>query len=194
MFHETSFAQTEDPDYRVEIAGRLALGDVRVFGSNEQDNGLNLGGAIEFRIHRRLGIEFEGSKVMDLEASPVPCGLPTPCTGQAVEGVHAARHFSGNVLYYFLRSDSAEPYVLAGLGTLRSKSSNAVTFVGEAPPRIVQLPDESDNGLSLGFGGGVRFPIGRLSLRPDVRLYDSSLRSRANLALIQVGLLIGFRW
>jgi hypothetical protein len=114
--------------------------------------------------------------------------------GAAVEGVRSASHFSGNFLYYFPASDSVEPYVLAGLGGLRSKSANAVTFAGEGFGRIVQLPDESETGLSLGFGGGLRIPVGRLSIRPEFRLYDSSIRSRSNLALVQLGLVIGYRW
>ena len=59
----------------------------------------------------------------------------------------------------------------------------------------MQQADETDRGVSLGFGGGVRIPIGgRLSLRPEIRIVDSTIRSRSNLSLIQMAVAVGYRW
>jgi len=59
----------------------------------------------------------------------------------------------------------------------------------------VQQADETDRGVSLGFGGGVQIPIGgRLSLRPEIRIVDSTIRSRSNLGLMQMTIAVGYRW
>ena len=190
-----SFAQQSDPDYRVELSGRVALGSLRIFGSNYSDSGTNLGAGIEFRAHRRFGIEFEVDRMMNVHPPSVPCGLNVPCVGAGVEGARSALHWSNNFLYYFPTSLGVEPYLLGGVGMLHSRSARAATFAGATEARIVQLSDTGDRGVSIGFGGGLRIPLGdRLSLRPELRLYDSSLRSRSNLGLGQFGVGLGVRW
>jgi hypothetical protein len=195
-FAATSFAkQSIEPPYRVELAGRLGFGVVKIFGSNESDGGMNPGVAVELRVHRRFGLEFEADKMLNLDPPPVPCGLLVPCVGSAVEGTRSVFHYSGNFLFYFGQSGSLEPYVLGGVGGLRSRTAEAITFVGPTQGRIEQQPDRIDHGLSIGFGGGIRIRVGqRISLRPEFRLYDSSIRSRANLSLIQWAVLIGYKW
>lgn len=189
-----AFARQEEArDYRTELKARLGLGNILILGSNEVDTGANIGGGIEVRAHPRLGIEFDATRMFNLAPTTVPCGLDVPCTGAAVEGVRSASHFSGNVLYYFRPSARVEPYVLGGAGALRSRSAKSITFRNLTSGRIVQQPDEVENALSLGFGGGIRAHIARrLSVRLEVRLYDSSLQSRQNLSLMQAALMLGY--
>ena len=145
------------------------------------------------RIHRRVGIGFEAERVRNLEPSAVPCGL-VACSGSAVHGVRSASHFSFNVLYYLAGSSRAAPFILGGVGMLQSRSASAVTYGGTNSGVIVQQADETDRGVSLEFGGGVRIPIGgRLSLRPEIRIVDSTIRSRSNLGLMQMTI-VGYRW
>jgi hypothetical protein len=171
------------------------MGHVGVFGSNEFDNAGNIGALFEFRVHPRVGVEFEGNKMLGLTPRAVPCSLSVPCTGSAVEGPRSAFHYSGNMLFYFSSAGRLQPYVLAGLGGLHSRTAHSVTLAGPAGARIIQEADTTDSGVSIGFGGGLRIPLGsRFSIRPDLRLYDSSIRSRANLGFIQIGVLAGYQF
>ena len=186
-----TFGQTP----KVEVSLRIGLGSLRVFGSNYADDGTNVGISVETRVHPRLGLEFEIDRMLNLHPRPVPCGLSVTCTGSGVEGTRSAFHFSGNLLYYFRTSAGVEPYVVGGLGSLRSVRAHAITFVGPTEGRIVQQPNENDSGVSIGFGGGVRVPVGnRFTVRLEFRLYDSSIRSRSNLGLILAGVRLGYHW
>jgi len=179
---------------KFEVTGRIGLGGLKRFGDNYGDSGMTIGIGQVLRIHRRLGVGFEAERIRNLEPSPVRCGLVS-CSGSAVEGVRSASHFSFNVLYYLTGSGSATPFILGGVGILQSRSASAVTYAGTNSGVIVQQADETDRGVSLGFGGGVRIPIGgRLSLRPEIRIVDSTIRSRSNLSLIQMAVAVGYRW
>ena len=39
-----------------------------------------------------------------------------------------------------------------------------------------------------------KFLGGRLSLRPEIRIVDSTIRSRSNLGLMQMTIAVGYRW
>jgi opacity protein-like surface antigen len=52
-----------------------------------------------------------------------------------------------------------------------------------------------DGALALRFGAGLRMPITRaVALRSEVRFYDGSARSRANLSIIRTSIGLGYRW
>ena len=178
-----------------EAAGRVGFGRIGIFGSNEWDNGINVGGMFEYRVYPRIGLQFEATTISGVDPDPVPCAISIPCVGSAVSGLHWAFQYTGNVVYYFSRDKQVQPYLVGSVGALRSKTAHAGTFASPIQAEIRQLPDTVDTGVSIGFGGGVWAPLGeRFVLRPDIRLYDSSVRSRANLGLIQVGVLVGVRW
>jgi hypothetical protein len=49
--------------------------------------------------------------------------------------------------------------------------------------------------VSLNVGGGLRIAAGsRFSLRPDVRFYDTSIRSRQNLSVVRTSVSAAFGW
>jgi hypothetical protein len=187
-------AQEQSNVPKFEVTARLGLGGLKRFGDNYSDTGMTVGAGQVFRIHRRVGIGFDAERIMKLAPSAVPCGLAS-CSGSAVEGVWSASHISFNVLYYIPGSGGATPFILGGIGMLQSRSARAVTFAGANEGLIVQQADETDRGVSLGVGGGVRIPIGRrLSLRPEIRVVDSTIRSRSNLSLIQTAVAFGYHW
>jgi hypothetical protein len=179
---------------KFEVMGRIGLGTLKRFGDNYSDSGMTLGAGSVFRIYRRLGVGLDAERIRNLQPAAVRCGLVS-CTGSAVEGVRSASLISFNALYYIPVTGRAVPFVLGSIGMLQSRSANAVTFAGANEGVIVQQADETDRGVSLGFGGGVRIPIGgRLSLRPEIRLVDSTIRSRSNLNLIQTAVAVGYHW
>jgi opacity protein-like surface antigen len=113
--------------------------------------------------------------------------------GTGHEGVRAATIASANVLYHFSGGRS-QPYLTAGIGTLWSKGVSTMTFVRET--QAVHTEQEwRDTELALNWSGGVRIFITRaMSLRSEVRFYDSTLRSRVNLSLIRASIGVGYYW
>jgi hypothetical protein len=180
---------------RFELTGRLGFTNIGVLGSGEKDTAGNPGAGIEWRVISRISVEFEVDRTIGLNPRPVPCGLDVPCIGFAEEGVRTVTHFSGNALYYFASSGAVQPYVLAGVGALHSRSAKAITFVRGTFAEIVQQPDEKDRGVSIGFGAGLRIPLGvHFSVRPELRFYDASITSRSNLSMVQGAVGLGYQW
>jgi hypothetical protein len=179
---------------KFEATGRIGFGTLKRFGDNYSDSGMTFGAGQVFRIYRRLGVGFEAERMTNLQPSAVRCGLVS-CSGSAVEGVRSASLISFNAVYYISTTGRAAPFVLGSIGVLQSRSANAITFASANQGVIVQQPDETDRGVAIGFGGGVRIPLGgRLSLRPEIRLVDSTIRSRNNLSLIQTAVAVGYHW
>jgi outer membrane protein with beta-barrel domain len=179
---------------KFEVTGRVGLGTLKRFGDNYSDSGMTLGAGAVFGVYRRLGVGFDAERIRNLQPAAVRCGLLS-CSGSAVEGVRSASLISFNALYYFPVSGRTVPFVLGSIGMLQSRSANAITFAGTTTGVIVQQADETDRGVAIGLGGGVRIPIGaRFSVRPEIRLVDSTIRSRSNLSLIHTAIAVGYHW
>jgi hypothetical protein len=180
---------------RFELTGRLGFTNIGVFGSAAKDYAAFAGAGIEWRIISRLGVEFVVDRTIGLNPTFVPCGLDIPCIGFAEEGVRRVTNFAGNALYYFSPINTVQPYVLAGVGGLQTRRAKAVTFIRGTFAEIVQQPDEEDQDLSIGVGGGFRIPLGlHFSMRPELRFYDASLTSSSNLSMVQGAVALGFSW
>jgi opacity protein-like surface antigen len=97
------------------------------------------------------------------------------------------------VLYFFSDARS-QPYITGGLGALWTKGVGSITFGGSDPWRITEL-EFSDRGLAWHVGAGVRIAVTRsVSVRPEFRLYDSTIQSRVNLNLFRGSVAVGYGW
>jgi opacity protein-like surface antigen len=182
-------AQPAANDPTLEIFGGVAFGHLanccRVFG-----NGPNIGGGAGLR-WRRLGIQFEMNRMLGLLPKQAPCGVVgEPCVGAARDGATSTTIASANVLVFFPRK-RLEPYVSGGVGALWSAQVSSV--LSGHPPTFSEMPWH-DRGLALNIGGGVRVPItSAIGVVPELRLYDATLLSRANLGLLRAALHISYR-
>jgi opacity protein-like surface antigen len=182
------------PAIGFELFGSIAGGTLFRVEDQRLGDGLNLGAGIA-AVHRSgLGVELEWNRTLGLTANPAPCGLVgISCEGAAREGVTSATIVSVNALYHFGRS-RFRPYVTGGAGVLRSAGFSSILHVRE-DRAVFQEERWTDTGLALNAGFGVKIRLGRsLWLRPELRVYDASLRSRANLSLLRISAGIGYHW
>jgi len=163
--------------------GRVFRFDDRSFGT-----GLDLGGGFAVR-GSRLGLECGVNRLSGFIQLLSPCTFPG-CQGSSLSSATLA---SANVLYY-LGGTRVRPYVTGGAGGFWSRAtSNVVTVVGNVP--TLTIVRDRDAGVSLNVGGGLRIAAGsRFSLRPDVRFYDTSIRSRQNLSVVRTSVSAAFGW
>jgi len=167
-------------------AGHLFRFEDRSFGT-----GLDLGGGFGVR-GARLGVEFTVNRLSGFTQTLAPCAFPG-CRGSAADGVSSATLASGNMLYY-LRGTRVQPYVTGGVGGRWSRSVHSVVSVVGNVATLTRVHDR-DAGLALNVGGGLRIAAGRsFSLRPEVRLYDTSIRSRENLSVVRMSVNAAFGW
>jgi opacity protein-like surface antigen len=174
-----------------EIFGSVASARLFRFEDQAFGNDLNLGIGLGVRV-ARFGFEFELNRMLGLTPAPAPCGIAR-CIGSAQEGVRSATIASGNALYYF--SDSRiQPYVTGGIGALRTRSVSSILFARDNVGTFSER-EEADTGLALNAGAGVRIVVNDvLAIRPEIRMYDSSVQSRQNLAMIRTSIGASVRW
>lgn len=179
--------------YRGEVFGGAGWGHLFRFDGETLGNRLNVAGGAGVRLSNRLGIQFEVNRMAGLTPAAVPCNVGVPCTGSGREGTLSATTFSGDFLYHF--SDSTlQPYVIGGVGLTSSRNVHATIVVQGNQATIIEA-ESSDTGLALNGGVGVRlFVVPRVSVRPEIRLYNSNTFSEENLSLFRVSVGVGYHW
>jgi hypothetical protein len=185
---QTAPAPPRGPEVFVKAGiGHLFRAQDQTFGDE-----LDVGGGVGFRAGR-VGVEFELHRLVGLTPDPVSCAVSVPCVGEAREGVLAATLVSGNVFYYF-KGDRAQPFLTGGVGALRSTMLTGLIRVGPDQAEISETR-MYDTGVALNVGVGVRVRLTRtVWLRPEVRSYSSSIKSRQNLGLIRGTVAVGYLW
>ena len=149
--------------------------------------------------HRsRVGLALDVNRAFGLSPAAAACGVlidgvPAPCEGDAHDGVRAATVASLTALYR-VGSGRVQPYVLAGIGVLRSRSVWSLSVV--QGDRVVQTEQEQrDTGLGPDLGAGLRIAVTpRLSLSPEIRWLEGSARSALNLSVTRVSLRASYVW
>jgi hypothetical protein len=181
---------------RVEVTGRVGLGTLVRYGDDFTDSGAQVGAGAIFRVYRRIAFEVELSRIMNLNPVTQNCWYYQPCLIAGLEtGVRSSTLVSFGALYYFKTRSPIRPYAIGTIGMLRSRVADISPVFAPPNPVTVISQDRIDRGVAMGFGVGVALPIaGGLSLRPEFRLQDASIRSRSNLALIQTGFTVGYAW
>jgi opacity protein-like surface antigen len=181
-------------DLNYSVFASAALGRLLRFGDNPIGSGPNFGAGAGLRHSSGLAVEFEYNRTLGLEPSPVPCAiLNVTCVGSARNGVLSAEVVSANVLYYFGRS-RVQPFVSGGVGALRSKNVSSIVWASETRA-IFEEQEWSDTGLAVSFGGGLKVRLGSgFWIRPELRFYGGSIRSRANLSLFRPAVAAGYEW
>lgn len=197
----TSPAQpTSPPAVTPEVFGSMGFGHLanccRVFG-----DGPLIGGGLGIR-WRRLGVEFEANRMLGLSPKSLPCAIQygqTCLPGR--QGAESATLASVNALVMLART-RFEPFVSGGIGLLWSTHSEPeldLQFSGvpNTPPIAVTLVqrDAHDRGFTVNVGGGVRVPVtSAVAFRSEVRLYDATLLSAYNMALVRLSVGASYHW
>ena len=178
---------------RGELFANLASAHIFRAEDRSFGNPVAIGGGVRLPIARRLGIEVEVNRALGLQAAPARCGILGGCEGTAREGVLDATLASANVYVRFPHG-RVEPFLIGGVGGLWTTSVNSVTRMRDGVGVMSEL-EQRDAGLAIGFGGGVDVRLTpRLSVRPEIRIYDSTAMSRTNLAIIRTAVGMGYRW
>jgi opacity protein-like surface antigen len=191
-------AAQSPPTWTREASLGYGLGHVFRFEDRTYGNQPNISGGFAL-VHRSgWGVEVEANRTLGLTPTSAPCaividGRPASCIGNAHNGVSAATITSANVRYQF-GSGVMQPYLMAGLGILHTRSVWSTATV--AGPRVVLTEEEMrDTGLGPDLGAGIRFRVGRhLSLGPEIRWLDASVRSRLNMAVTRLALRTALTW
>jgi opacity protein-like surface antigen len=185
-------AQRSGSDAAFEAIGSIGWGHLfraedRTFGDVP-----SVGGALAIR-KGGLGVEFDVQTLLGLSLREVPCAVTVPCTGTAREGVSSSTIVSANVLYYF-GDGRVQPFVAGGVGAMWSTSVVSLTQV-QGNQAVLSDFEERDTGFAFNVGGGFRIALTpHLALRPEIRIYDSSIQSRANLSLVRVDVGVVAAW
>jgi opacity protein-like surface antigen len=199
LIPRVSLAQTPPAgSWRPEVSAGIGLGHVARYEDRTFGDRPNLMGGFALLHRRGFGIEAEISRTLGLSPEPAPCGilfdgLPATCLGTAHEGVRSATVVSLNGRYEF-KAGRFRPYVTAGLGVLRSTSVWSTAVV---QGRQVLLSEEElrDTGFGPDLGAGLRVALTpNVSISPEIRWLDASLRSRVNLSVTRVSVRAAYAW
>jgi opacity protein-like surface antigen len=177
-----------------EVFVSVAQGRLFRIGDNPLDSGPNVGAGVGLLHRSGLGVDIGLNRTFGLRAKPAACGVVNiPCEGSAREGTTAATIFSVDARYEFTRA-RVRPYVTGGVGALRSSGFSPTLYISEQ--RAVFSEQEwSDTGLAFNVGGGVRIRLGeRLSIRPELRVYNGVALSRANLCMFRPSVVLAYSW
>jgi opacity protein-like surface antigen len=172
-----------------------SLASAHIFRAEDRSfgNPVDIGVGVRAPIARSIGIEVEVNRALGLQAVPARCGVVGGCEGTAREGVLDATLATANVYVRFPHG-RLEPFLIGGVGGLWTTSVNSLTRIRDGVGVMSEMV-ERDAGLAIGFGGGADVRLTRrLSVRPEVRVYDSTAMSRTNLAVIRTAVAVGYRW
>jgi opacity protein-like surface antigen len=172
-----------------------SLGSSYLFRAEDRSFGhpASIGGGVRVPLTRRLGLEVEGNRALGLRPEPARCGVLAGCEGSAREGVLDLSLATAN-LYVRFPYGRVEPFLVGGAGVLWTTTVNSVTRVRDSIGIMSEM-EERDAGLAIGFGGGATVALtSRWSVRPEIRIYDSTAMSRSNLAVIRTVLGVGYSW
>lgn len=151
-----SNAQESDYRYRGEVFGFIGVGKT-YDDEGSLGSGLNAGGGIGYRFHRKFGAEIELAAHRHRREFS---------SGVVFEGNGFNAALSG--LYYFGRATGrAQPYLIGGFGVMHER--NTSSFPGES------AFDFSGTGGAVNLGAGAKiFVRERFSLRPEFRVFSGN--------------------
>ncbi len=186
-----SWAQSP-PLIIAELSAGVGLGHVFRFDDQTFGDRLNLGGSVAVVDGSGFAFELEANTTRELSPIPAPCGIVgVTCVGVGHDGPRSIMSISANLQYRF-RSRRLQPYVLAGLGVMRSTSVHSTTRV-MGSQAIVTEEESRDTGFGPDLGAGLRIPISRsLSINPEIRWLEASVLSRENLAVTRLTLRVAY--
>jgi hypothetical protein len=175
-----------DWKYRGEVFGGIGLGNFN-HGDNHLGNGLDLSGG--------LGVRPFAGALKGLGFEVLCNGLRFNKSwgdGYSYDGkMHA---ITGNALYHFGRSRT-QFYVVGGIGSLKAD------YIGVNPYTRTILNDpnyaEKVNGtkMALNLGVGVKARItSRLSVRPELRMFDTTIGKGYNWTSLRLSLALGYHF
>ncbi len=168
----------------VSIGGGL----VHVFRWEDRTYGdrTNAGGGVAIAHSSGWAFEIHADRTFGLTPPEAPCGLVNViCVGVGHDGPTSTAVASINARYHFGKH-RVQPYLIAGLGVLWSRSMESLTQV-EGPIAIVTESQSRDRGFGPELGGGLRLPIGhRWSVNGELRWLDAPWLSRQNLAITRL--------
>jgi hypothetical protein len=98
-------------------------------------------------------------------------------------------------LQYRFRKTRVQPYLLAGLGVMWSRSLHSETRVTGPSAAVITEHESRDRGFGPELGAGVRLNLGRhFAASPEVRWLDAPWLSRQNLAVTRLGVRASYAW
>jgi opacity protein-like surface antigen len=186
-----SWAQSP-PSLTPELSASVGLGHVFRFEDQTFGDRLNLGGSVAV-VHRAgWAFELEANKTRELSPIPAPCGVVgVTCVGIGHDGPRSVMSLSANLQYRF-RNRRLQPYLLAGVGVMRSRSLHSTTRV-MGSQAIVSEEESRDTGFGPDLGAGLRLPMTRsLSINPEIRWLEAGALSRENLAVTRLTLRVAY--
>lgn len=190
----TASSWAQNYAYKGEVFGSVAYGRLLRSDDLPLGGGANFGGGAGLRLGSKIGIEFEFNRMVNLKLRPALCGT-LECVGSALIGYRSVILFSANGLYHFSVS-RIQPYVVGGIGVLHTEFADSLSVSDESGTRAtISQIERRGNGLSISFGTGLKvFLTRKISLRPEFRLYFSTIMSSENLGVSRASIGFGYHW
>lgn len=171
--------------YKGEIQGQFGWGGL-YHGDHKIGSGVEWGGGFGVKPFsgklRRLGF--------DVQANSLDLGYQRGNNlndGQATAVV-------GSVLYHFSDS-SVQPYVTGGLGVLKTDYRQVIkggAVVGSNEDYSSQVRADK---MLLNVGAGMKVRVARgLAVRPEIRLYDTTIGTGYNFSSVRLSVGVGYYW
>ena len=179
----TLFAQDQQSrewKYKGEVSGSLGLGQF-YHGDDALGKGPDLAVGFGFRPFsgalRGLGFEVLGNR----------CAFEKEWgNGYSHDG--QMRSITGNALYHFGRSRT-QFYVVGGIGMLTAD------YVSINPYDPNHVGTVKDSKMATNFGAGVKTRItSRISLRPELRVFDTTIGKGYNWSHVRLSIGLGYHF
>ncbi len=186
---------------KFEIIASAGLGHPFRFGDKGFGNHFNFGAGGEVSVWRGLRVGGEINKTFGLSPKQAECGAilagpgqePLPCTGTARSGLSSLTGGSITAACFF-GEGRIQPYVVGGVSILRGTQHSYMAMVHSDHVEYRER-EWSSTGSGLTAGAGLRASINRnLSIRPEVRFSDGTLRSSLNLSQWRLSVGIAYGW
>jgi opacity protein-like surface antigen len=178
--------QSKEWKYKGEVSGSLGVGQF-YHGDDALGKGPDLAVAFGFRPFsgalRGLGFEVLGNF----------CAFKNQWgNGYSHDGqMHT---ISGNALYHFGRSRT-QFYVVGGIGMLTADYVSINPYTRELSGDPNQVETAKASKMATNFGAGVKTRItSRLSLRPEVRIFDTTIGKGYNWSHIRISIGLGYHF
>ena len=200
---------SQTANFKREVFGGIALGrlstNCNVLRNSrgvalDVSAGFSGGFGLRDRLGAGFGIEF--SRVLNPTPGILDCDdfseYDQPCRGSGRHGLASYRLVSANLLHHFSTS-RFQPYVAGGGGAVwsagfRSSFFEQGRFAGQTHASISERAWKHTL-FVLNVGGGMRiFLSPAISLRPEIRLYDTPLPSERKLRLLRSSIILGYHW
>ena len=172
-------------NYKGEVLGQVGWGSFS-HGDHKIGSGTEWGGGFGVKPFsgklRRLGFDFQANRL----------GLAYEQGVNINDGQVTA--IVGSVLYHF--SDSPiQPYVTGGLGVLKAKYTQVIKGGAILGSNEDYVSTADANKMLLNIGAGVKARLVRgLAIRPEIRLYDTTIGTGYNWSSVRLSVGVGYYW